>query len=269
MRNTVGWDFHPATGDLYFNDNSIDRLGDNAPGEVARLSSWGVPAQPAQAVSKHLIPLSLPPPADCELNRLALAGPFPQNFGHPFCYSWVTRADVCCAAAWRGSAAAAAKHPASADRPTAPRSMGVGPPSRRDPGSVPITSWVNNVDSKVLDCNGGCAGTRVPSASCRRALPAPPAALCRPRASWPPADPSQHVKAVQGIGPHHAPLGNRFYRAGPGAMFPQEYNNTLFIAVHGSLHRCAPRCTRWHPAAWRARRGEQTAKQGSLHAPSS
>ncbi len=35
MRNTVGWDFHPATGELYFNDNSIDKLGDNAPGELA------------------------------------------------------------------------------------------------------------------------------------------------------------------------------------------------------------------------------------------
>ena len=52
-----------------------------------------------------------------------------------------------------------------------------------------------------------------------------------------PADPAQHVKAVQGIGPHHAPLGNRFYRAAPDTMFPREYNNTLFIAVHGSLHR--------------------------------
>ena len=58
-----------------------------------------------------------------------------------------------------------------------------------------------------------------------------------------PADPAQHVKAVQGIGPHHAPLGNRFYRAAPDTMFPREYNNTLFIAVHGSLHRWgAARC---------------------------
>jgi glucose/arabinose dehydrogenase len=53
MRNTVGWDFHPETGVLYFSDNGMDSLGDNAP--------------------------------DCELNRLT--GPFPQEFGHPFCYS--------------------------------------------------------------------------------------------------------------------------------------------------------------------------------------
>jgi glucose/arabinose dehydrogenase len=52
-----------------------------------------------------------------------------------------------------------------------------------------------------------------------------------------PADPSQHVKAVHGNEPHHANLGNRFYRSAPTAMFPEEFNNTLFVAIHSSLHR--------------------------------
>ena len=107
MRNTVGWDFHPATGALYFDDNSIDRLGDNAPGEPAwqqlgcvlpgaadfqqpqlalqRYCTWLAAASSSSGVKSTLA--AARPAADCELNRLALAGPFPQNFGHPFCYS--------------------------------------------------------------------------------------------------------------------------------------------------------------------------------------
>ena len=63
--------------------------------------------------------------------------------------------------------------------------MGVGPPSRRDPGSVPITSWVNNVDSEVLDCNGEWVqagpGTRQPLITAPSALDAcsPPSWLTR------------------------------------------------------------------------------------------
>jgi hypothetical protein len=91
------------------------------------------------------------------------------------------------------------------------------------------------------------ATVRRPTPGCLR-LPAPrsgpaPAAarlqrsflICLPR----PADPAQHSKAIQGLGPHTAPLGARFYRPTPDTMFPPEYNNTMFIAIHGSLHRWA------------------------------
>ena len=36
------------------------------------------------------------------------------------------------------------------------------------------------------------------------------------------------------MGPHNAPLGMRFYKAG---MFPDSYNNQIFIAKHGSWNR--------------------------------
>lgn len=49
VRNTVGFDFHPTTGDLWFVDNGRDMLGDDTP--------------------------------PCELNHVTLAG---QHFGYPF-----------------------------------------------------------------------------------------------------------------------------------------------------------------------------------------
>jgi len=52
VRNTVGFDWHPVTGELWFTDNGRDWLGDDSP--------------------------------DCELNRLSAAG---QHFGYPFCHA--------------------------------------------------------------------------------------------------------------------------------------------------------------------------------------
>jgi len=43
VRNTVGFDFHPVTGELWFTDNGRDRLGDNRPpDELNRLSKPGL-----------------------------------------------------------------------------------------------------------------------------------------------------------------------------------------------------------------------------------
>ncbi|HOZ40010.1 MAG TPA: sorbosone dehydrogenase family protein [Flavobacteriales bacterium] len=52
VRNTVGFDWHPETGELWFTDNGRDMMGDDRP--------------------------------DCELNRLAKAG---EHFGYPFCHA--------------------------------------------------------------------------------------------------------------------------------------------------------------------------------------
>lgn len=52
VRNTVGFDWHPQTGELWFTDNGRDWLGDDSP--------------------------------DCELNRLARPG---EHFGYPFCHA--------------------------------------------------------------------------------------------------------------------------------------------------------------------------------------
>lgn len=51
VRNTVGFDWHPVTGELWFTDNGRDWLGDNLPPD--------------------------------ELNRLARTG---QHFGYPYCH---------------------------------------------------------------------------------------------------------------------------------------------------------------------------------------
>lgn len=51
VRNTVGFDFHPATKELWFTDNGRDWMGDDRP--------------------------------PCEVNRLTKEG---QNFGFPFCH---------------------------------------------------------------------------------------------------------------------------------------------------------------------------------------
>lgn len=51
VRNTVGFTWHPETGDLWFTDNGRDLMGDDVP--------------------------------PCELNRVAEAG---QHFGYPFCH---------------------------------------------------------------------------------------------------------------------------------------------------------------------------------------
>ncbi|MBK9148540.1 MAG: sorbosone dehydrogenase family protein [Flavobacteriales bacterium] len=52
VRNTVGFDWHPSTGELWFTDNGRDWLGDDSP--------------------------------DCELNRLGTVG---AHFGFPFCHA--------------------------------------------------------------------------------------------------------------------------------------------------------------------------------------
>lgn len=51
VRNTVGFDWHPETGEFYFTDNGRDRLGDSIP--------------------------------NCELNKLTEVG---QHFGYPYCH---------------------------------------------------------------------------------------------------------------------------------------------------------------------------------------
>lgn len=51
VRNTVGFTWHPDTGELYFTDNGRDMMGDDIP--------------------------------PCELNRVTKAG---QHFGYPFCH---------------------------------------------------------------------------------------------------------------------------------------------------------------------------------------
>jgi glucose/arabinose dehydrogenase len=52
VRNTVGFDWHPQTGELWFTDNGRDLMGDDVP--------------------------------DCELNRLEKVG---QHFGFPYCHA--------------------------------------------------------------------------------------------------------------------------------------------------------------------------------------
>jgi len=52
VRNTVGFDWHPETGELWFTDNGRDWLGDESP--------------------------------DCELNKLTAKG---DHFGFPFCHA--------------------------------------------------------------------------------------------------------------------------------------------------------------------------------------
>lgn len=47
-------------------------------------------------------------------------------------------------------------------------------------------------------------------------------------------DPSDYTPPVQNLGPHVASLGMRFYT---GNMFPEEYQNQIFIAEHGSWNR--------------------------------
>jgi glucose/arabinose dehydrogenase len=51
VRNTVGFDWHPETGELWFTDNGRDRMGDDVP--------------------------------PCELNRLVTEG---AHFGYPYCH---------------------------------------------------------------------------------------------------------------------------------------------------------------------------------------
>ena len=52
IRNTVGFTWHPETGDLWFTDNGRDMLGDNMP--------------------------------DCELNKATKSG---EHFGYPYCHA--------------------------------------------------------------------------------------------------------------------------------------------------------------------------------------
>ena len=52
VRNSVGFDWHPQTGEMWFSDHGRDWMGDDAPSD--------------------------------ELNRLSSAG---QNFGFPYCHA--------------------------------------------------------------------------------------------------------------------------------------------------------------------------------------
>ncbi|MDN7023545.1 sorbosone dehydrogenase family protein [Methanoculleus sp. FWC-SCC1] len=48
---------------------------------------------------------------------------------------------------------------------------------------------------------------------------------------------SDYTAPVQNLGPHVAALGMRFYT---GQQFPEEYQNQIFIAEHGSWNRAVP-----------------------------
>ncbi|HMB91159.1 MAG TPA: PQQ-dependent sugar dehydrogenase, partial [Rhodothermales bacterium] len=67
VRNTVGFDWHPATGDLYFTDNGGDNLG------LAMAKAGMIPAEDATAVTD-----SIP---SCELNHAPEPG---MHFGFPY-----------------------------------------------------------------------------------------------------------------------------------------------------------------------------------------
>lgn len=69
VRNTVGFDWHPETGELWFTDNGRDWMGQ------AMAEAGLIPQAEAQAYTDRLPP--------CELNRLAEPG---QHFGFPYCH---------------------------------------------------------------------------------------------------------------------------------------------------------------------------------------
>ncbi len=112
VRNTVGFDWNPETGNMWFTDNGRDMMGDDIP--------------------------------NCELNKITEAG---QHFGYPY---------------WHA-------------------------------GDVK--------DPEFGDAGGAQSEYKAPEAL---------------------------------LGPHNAPLGMRFYKAG---MFPDSYNNQIFVAKHGSWNR--------------------------------
>lgn len=66
VRNSVGFDFHPQTGELYFSDNGRDMMGDDVPAdEINRLSQhgahYGYPYRHGKAVNDpdHVLPKAL------------------------------------------------------------------------------------------------------------------------------------------------------------------------------------------------------------------
>ena len=66
----------------------------------------------------------------------------------------------------------------------------------------------------------------------------------------------QFVPPEAKLGPHVASLGMRFYT---GKMFPDDYNNRIFIAEHGSWNRSVPIGYR---VAWVELKGNRVADQG-------
>ena len=48
------------------------------------------------------------------------------------------------------------------------------------------------------------------------------------------SDNIEYVKPIVDLGPHVAPTGTAFYS---GNAFPDEYENTLFITLHGSWNK--------------------------------
>ncbi|KAI9003952.1 hypothetical protein DFJ74DRAFT_421641 [Hyaloraphidium curvatum] len=71
VRNTVGFDFHPVTGDLFFTDNGRDNIG--GPNM----------ADPVQGTITSNAP-------DCELNYAGSTSgklPAPRYFGYPYCHT--------------------------------------------------------------------------------------------------------------------------------------------------------------------------------------
>lgn len=80
-----------------------------------------------------------------------------------------------------------------------------------------------------------------------------------------------HVRAVQALGPHTAPLGMKFYT---GAMFPGEYRNAAFVAEHGSwnraekigyVHHVVGRVLLYRPERWAVRARELMVALAAFH----
>ena len=68
VRNSVGFDWHPVTGEFWFTDNGRDGIGDDVPDDEfnvapkAGLGHFGFPFLPSGPTRSSAPPLSHPPP---------------------------------------------------------------------------------------------------------------------------------------------------------------------------------------------------------------
>lgn len=194
VRNTVGFDFQPSTGDLFFTDNGRDNIGG----------------------SNTTITSNAP---DCELNYLGgVSGTYsaPRYFGYPVSKKQAFKA---------------------ADEATVERgtpSLTLSPPSL--PPSVLFlqychTTTSSNIQAQAPYLRPPGAGNDIvdPDTNLNEA-----AVQCNSPTKF-------HIKAVQALGPHIAPLGLRFGKSVSNGNFPSAYTsaNTMFVAQHGSWNRPA------------------------------
>ena len=100
IRNTVGFDFEPGTGALWFSDNGRDMLGDEIPEELNRLAAPGpTSAIPTSTAAPSSIQsseraiawkITLRPRPGCQLTARpwalpsTRAAPFPSATGEPY-----------------------------------------------------------------------------------------------------------------------------------------------------------------------------------------